>query len=131
MTRAALLSSATSPDEHLSPSAQERARRRERRLESGHETDTSWRDHRPGAEPRLQKFLRRKEVMAATSLSNSELYALVSEGRFPKPFKLTGTTSASDRGGVTVWIEAEVAQWQAQRAASRDLSAPQRGAPPA
>jgi len=67
----------------------------------------------------LQKFLRKKQVLEATSLSNSELYALIAEGRFPKPFKLTGTRVNTDRLGVVVWVEAEVALWQAQRVASR------------
>jgi len=97
---------------------------------SGHKTDTSWGDRIPGAnepvaaEPSLQRFMRRKEVLTACSLSNSELYALVSEGRFPTPFKLTGTTANNERGGVMVWIQSEIAQWQAERIASRDATTP-------
>jgi predicted DNA-binding transcriptional regulator AlpA len=64
--------------------------------------------------------LRVKQVMEATTLSRGELYTLIAEGRFPKPFKLTGTTASTDRRGIVVWVEAEVALWQSQRMASRD-----------
>jgi prophage regulatory protein len=70
----------------------------------------------------LDRFLRRKEVMQRTSLSNSELYALMAEGRFPKSFKLTGTTHANEHLGVVVWSELEVTAWMASRKATRDAS---------
>ena len=115
----------------LSKTAQERARKRAVRHERGHETDCSWADgsalasaalppQPPQPPPQLQKFLRKKQVFEATGLSNAELYALISEGRFPKPFKLTGTTANTERRGVVVWVESEVALWQAKRMASRD-----------
>jgi prophage regulatory protein len=143
MTRAELLGGTASPEKALSPSAQERKRRREKRRQSGHETIAPWLDI-PGARmpvaaeppelierphesppvrgPPLPRFMRRKQVLEVTTLSNSELYALVAEGRFPKPLKLTGTTANHESGGVTVWVESEVAAWMSARMASRDTN---------
>lgn len=110
------------PQQTLSRSALERARKREaRRREQGHETDRSWGDpgdRTPRPNEPLPRFLRAKQVMEMTTLSRSELYALISEKRFPPSFKLTGTTKNNERGGATVWLESEVVSWMTSRRAT-------------
>lgn len=64
-------------------------------------------------EPRqLQKFMRMPAVKEATGLSDSSIWALVAEGKFPKPVPLVGRRTA--------WIESEIAEWQRARIADRD-----------
>lgn len=50
-----------------------------------------------------RRFIRIKEVLAITSLSNSELYRRIKAGTFPSQVKLAP--------GHSVWIEAEVLAW--------------------
>jgi prophage regulatory protein len=130
-------------DPALSPSAQRRKERREKRQERGENLGQNWRSFVPGANepvsteppaltaatyelpppargPPLSRFLRKREVLALTSLSNSELYALAAADRFPKPFKLTGTTGLSERGGAVAWDATEVAAWMNSRRATRN-----------
>ena len=52
-------------------------------------------------EPR--RFIRVKEVLAITSLSNSELYRRIKVGTFPPQVKLAP--------GHVVWVESEVSAW--------------------
>ena len=52
-------------------------------------------------EPR--RFIRIKEVLSITSLSQSELYRRIKAGTFPAQVKLAP--------GHVVWIEAEVLAW--------------------
>jgi prophage regulatory protein len=56
-------------------------------------------------------LIRRKEVEKLTALSRSRIYALMSEGEFPKNVKL-GTMSVA-------WVEAEVRGWVNARIAER------------
>jgi prophage regulatory protein len=58
------------------------------------------------------RFLRLPEVQRATGLSRSQIYRLQANGQFPERVKLGASASA--------WIDREVAQWQADRIASRD-----------
>jgi predicted DNA-binding transcriptional regulator AlpA len=53
------------------------------------------------------------------SLGKRRLSALVAQGRFPRPFKLTA-------GGQLHWVEAEVVEWLQVRMASRDKAGPER-----
>jgi prophage regulatory protein len=55
------------------------------------------------------KFLRRPQVEKRTGLSTSTLYALIAQGKFPKPIRITGHRVA--------WIESEVDAWAAERIA--------------
>lgn len=52
---------------------------------------------------------RKKTVRAKTGLSDSSIYALMSKGRFPKNFKINGT-SASGWNSLEIqdWIDAQI-----------------------
>ena len=54
-------------------------------------------------------FIRRKEVERRTTLSRSQIYALMQQGLFPKQISLSPMTVA--------WIESEVQDWIAARIA--------------
>lgn len=58
------------------------------------------------------KILKLPDVMRATALSRSSIYAFISKGAFPKPIKL-GEKAVG-------WIEGEVSAWVATRASLRD-----------
>ena len=61
------------------------------------------------------RFLRLPEVMKRTGLSRSTIYVRLAEGRFPRPVALGGRAVG--------WIEAEIAEWVAERIAeSRSVS---------
>jgi prophage regulatory protein len=55
----------------------------------------------------LKKCLRRPAVEAATGLSRSTIYDLMSRGEFPRPIKLTSKAVA--------WSEDEILDWLATR----------------
>jgi prophage regulatory protein len=55
--------------------------------------------------------LRRKQVEARVGLRRSSLYQRISEGTFPAPIKLGGRAVG--------WIESEITEWLASRAAER------------
>lgn len=57
------------------------------------------------------KILKLPEVMKATALSRSSIYAFVSKGRFPAPVKL------SERA--VGWLESEISAFINQRAELR------------
>lgn len=62
------------------------------------------------------RFIRVKEVLTITSLSNSELYRRIKAGTFPSQVKLAP--------GHSVWIESEVMTWlDARIAESRSAAA--------
>ena len=61
------------------------------------------------------KLIKINDVTAMTGLSKSHLYALVQQGIFPKPVKLTERSSA--------WVESEVQAWIDTRIAQRDQEA--------
>ena len=58
----------------------------------------------------IDRHLRRPAVEEATGLSRSAIYSLMSEGKFPKPVKLTSKAVA--------WPESAIAEGLAQRAAA-------------
>lgn len=60
-------------------------------------------------------LLPRAEVERRTSLSRSQLYFLMSEGRFPRPVNLTERRVA--------WVAEEVDAWVKARIAERDGAA--------
>jgi predicted DNA-binding transcriptional regulator AlpA len=41
----------------------------------------------------MKRFLRLREVKHVTGLGGSTIYAMVSDGRFPKPTKIAGNRS--------------------------------------
>lgn len=50
--------------------------------------------------------------------ATSTIYLWISEGRFPKPVRLSG--SPGQGGGAVAWRESELDTWIAERVASRD-----------
>jgi prophage regulatory protein len=60
-------------------------------------------------------FLRLKEVVRVTGLSQSSVYAKAAKGSFPKQVRLSPN--------VVGWIEAEILEWQNARIAERDREA--------
>lgn len=54
-----------------------------------------------------EALLRRKQVEARTGLTRSTIYALMAEGKFPKPVPLVGRTVA--------WTESSIDKWIAER----------------
>lgn len=54
-----------------------------------------------------ERFLRRPEVEAMTSLGRSQIYALAKQGKFPAPLALSPRHS--------VWLSSEVEAWIASR----------------
>lgn len=61
----------------------------------------------------MQKYLRLPDVMAATGLARSSIYAAVSRGDFPAPVKLSARAVA--------WPADEVTAWLDKKRAARDL----------
>lgn len=57
------------------------------------------------------RLLRRPEVLKAIGLQRAALYALMREGRFPKPVRITARSVG--------WIESEVQAWLAERVRAR------------
>jgi prophage regulatory protein len=63
----------------------------------------------------VQAILRRDEVERATGLPRSTIYFFMSEGKFPKPVKLSEKSVG--------WLESEIAEWQEARIKARDAAA--------
>lgn len=64
----------------------------------------------------MTTLIRRRGVIQKTGMTVSQLYAAMSEGRFPKPVKI-GRKSVA-------WIESELETWCEQRIAERDAQNP-------
>jgi len=61
-------------------------------------------------------ILRKPKVKERTGLSNSQIYKLISENKFPRQIKLSARASG--------WIESEIEEWIKSRITeSRGLSA--------
>ena len=58
-------------------------------------------------QPRLI-VLRRRQVEARTGLGRSSIYALIADGQFPTPIRLSANTVG--------WLEHEIDAWIAERA---------------
>lgn len=63
------------------------------------------------------KILRIKDVISKVSLGQSTIYRMIAQGDFPKPIPL-----APNRVG---WVESEINEWLAERAAMRMTSTPE------
>jgi prophage regulatory protein len=61
-----------------------------------------------------ETLLRRKDVQARIGLSRSTIYALISEGKFPKPIPLTGRTVAWTQSSIDQWIAGRIADAKAK-----------------
>ncbi|SDI97346.1 transcriptional regulator, AlpA family [Ferrimonas sediminum] len=57
------------------------------------------------------RFIKIKDIVNTTSLSESNIYARMASGNFPKSIKLGPRTS--------VWVESEVQAWMEQQIPSR------------
>ena len=57
-----------------------------------------------------RKFLRLRDVLAATGLSRSSLYRLVREAKFPAPVHLGARTAAWLASEIDAYIEARAAE---------------------
>jgi prophage regulatory protein len=80
----------------------------------------------PGATS-IRRFLRLREVEAATGLRKTTIYQRISKGEFPAPVPL-GEAPNSPVG----WLEDEIAGWQATRIGKRLSSrTPTKGQSPA
>ena len=58
-------------------------------------------------ERRVQKFYRRKHLPELSGFSIPHVYALIAEGKFPKPVKISDRSSA--------WAEDDILEWQRER----------------
>ena len=56
----------------------------------------------------VDRYIRLPEVKHLTGLSKAQIYALISQDRFPKQIKLGDRASA--------WIESQVRLWMVERA---------------
>ena len=63
----------------------------------------------------LDKHLRLPAVINATGLSRSTIYAMMSEGKFPRPVALGKRLVA--------WPESAIAKWLSERAAAPSIAA--------
>lgn len=61
------------------------------------------------AEQIREVLLRRKQVEASTGLTRSTIYALMAEGKFPKPVPLVGRTVAWTSSSIDKWIAGRIA----------------------
>lgn len=64
-------------------------------------------DHRCSSRPKIERFLRLREVLHRTGLGRSTVYRWMDEGRFPKSVRLGGRSVA--------WIEHEIDDWLMSR----------------
>jgi prophage regulatory protein len=60
------------------------------------------------AEQIHEALLRRKQIEARTGLARSTIYALMSEGKFPKPVPLVGRTVAWTSSSIDTWISERI-----------------------
>ena len=58
-------------------------------------------------------FLRIKDVMKKTGIAKSTIWLWVSEGKFPKPIKLSPR--------ITVWDEISIEQWKKEKNLSNHM----------
>jgi len=56
-----------------------------------------------------EALLRRKQVEALTGLTRSTIYALMADGKFPKPCQLVGRTVAWPASSINKWIAERIA----------------------
>jgi prophage regulatory protein len=61
------------------------------------------------AEQIREILLRRKQVEARVGLTRSTIYALMAEGKFPKPIALAGRTVAWTQSSIDKWIAERIA----------------------
>jgi prophage regulatory protein len=62
--------------------------------------------------PPLHKVIRLRDLPNFVGLQRTQVEALIAEGRFPKPVRLSTRRIA--------WLESEIIAWQQERIAERD-----------
>jgi prophage regulatory protein len=72
-----------------------------------------WRTWQPN--DGLKKMLRLKQVEEVVGFKSTQIYQQISQGKFPAPVKVSDRASA--------WIESEILDWLAHRAARRNTAA--------
>jgi prophage regulatory protein len=65
----------------------------------------------------MTQLLRLPRVLERVPYSRSTIYAMVAEGRFPKPIKLGGGDSRA-----VAWDAAEIETWISERLAEREFA---------
>jgi prophage regulatory protein len=69
-------------------------------------TPTPQTDHaRHPAPPQVQRFLRKRDVLAITGLTPAKMYEMIRAEQFPRGRAISPK--------VIVWLESEIAAWQA------------------
>jgi prophage regulatory protein len=58
----------------------------------------------------MNPILRMADVKLATGLGRSTIYKLISDGLFPKPFKLTEKASGWKSDWIAQWLEIQIAK---------------------
>ena len=81
--------------------------------QTGEQQMPHWREWKP--QDGLQRMLRLKQVQEVVGFKSTQIYEQISKGKFPPPVKVSDRASA--------WIEGEILDWLAQRAAQRDKAA--------
>lgn len=61
----------------------------------------------------MTSLIRLPAVKERTGLSRSRIYELLSEGRFPKPVKLSTRLNAWPENEISAWIAARIADREA------------------
>ena len=61
----------------------------------------------------IAKLSRLPEVRTRTGLPTSTLYAMMADGKFPRPIKLSARSVAWDESLVSDWIETRLAESRA------------------
>lgn len=62
----------------------------------------------------LQKLIRRHQVEDVTGLGRSAIYALMAQGEFPRPIRISQRAVA--------WRESDIAEWIEQRSTKSGVS---------
>jgi prophage regulatory protein len=71
----------------------------------------------------LQTILRLPRVIEVCGYSKPRIYALIKDGKFPRPVPLAG-------GGAVGWLESELVEWQRARVADRAAGVARRAPSP-
>jgi prophage regulatory protein len=70
----------------------------------------------------MKRFLRLREVKHVTGLGGSTIYAMISDGRFPKPTKIAGNRNGWASDQIEDW-QADPATWPERQAAAKNTAA--------
>lgn len=68
------------------------------------------------SQPNGRRLIRRHEVKAKCGLPNSTMCALIAQGKFPAPVKLSVRASAWVESEVDAWIESRIRESRAGQA---------------